>query len=236
MGELNRFSLNEQDSAERGFGDRAIGHELEFSQVSHFTPIVFVVDDDPSVPESLGALIRSAGGQPKTSASAGKFLDDSRALVPCCLVAVLDLDDLQLQKCLPVERANLPIFVAPSCSEVREAVQATKTEAVDFATKLFNDEGFLTAIRRAIERNRLALIHETGAKELRNRYASLTPRERQVMALVVSGLLNKQVGGELGISEITVKAHRGQVMQKMKANSVADLVKMALRLHLTELS
>jgi len=236
MGELNRFSLNEQDSAELGFGERAVGHELEFSQVSHFTPIVFVVDDDPSVPESLESLIRSAGGQPKMSASPGGFLDQSHGLFPRCLVAVLDLDDFHLQERLSVERTDLPIFVVPSCSDARETVQATKAGAVDFATKLINDELFLTAVRRAIERNRRALVHEAGAKELRDRYASLTPRERQVMALVVSGLLNKQVGGELGISEITVKAHRGQVMQKMKANSVADLVKMALRLHLTELS
>ncbi len=135
-----------------------------------------------------------------------------------------------MQKRVAVERTDMPIIFITGYGDVPKTVQAMKGGAVEFLTKPFNDEVLLTAIRQALERSRLALAHETEMQKLRDRYASLTRREGQVMALVVSGLLNKQVGGELGISEITVKAHRGQVMQKMKANSLADLVKMAGRL------
>jgi FixJ family two-component response regulator len=200
-------------------------------------PIVFIVDDDISVRESLELLIQTQGWQPETFASAGEFLDRPRALVPSCLILDLSLpglDGLELQKRIAVERTDLPIIFITGYGDVPKTVQAMKAGAVEFLTKPFNDEVLLTAVRQALERSRLALSRDTEMQELRDRYASLTPRERQVMALVVSGLLNKQVGGELGISEITVKAHRGQVMQKMKADSLAALVRMAAKLHIAK--
>jgi len=197
-------------------------------------PIVFVVDDDVSVRESLELLLGNEGWRPEMFASAQDFLNSPRALGPSCLlldISLPDLSGLDLQKRIAIERPDIPIIFITGYGDVPKTVQAMKAGAVEFLTKPFNDEHLLTAIRQALERSRLALAQEAEIRELRDRYASLTPRERQVMALVVSGLLNKQVGGELGISEITVKAHRGQVMQKMQANSVADLVKMAGRLH-----
>src|SRR6478672_4285562 len=198
------------------------------------TPIVFIVDDDISVRESLELLIRNEGWQAESFTSAREFLDRPRQLVPSCLLLDIHLpgvNGLDLQKSLAAERKDMPIIFITGYGDVPKTVQAMKAGAVEFLTKPFNDEVLLTAIQQALERSRFALAQEAEMQELRNCYASLTPREREVMALVVSGLLNKQVGGELGISEITVKAHRGQVMQKMKANSVADLVKMAARLH-----
>jgi len=198
-------------------------------------PVVFVVDDDVSVRESLELLIDNEGWQPKTFASAQEFLGSPRPVGPNCLlldISLPDLNGLELQKRVAVERTDMPIIFITGYGDVPKTVQAMKGGAVEFLTKPFKDEVLLTAIRQALERSRLALVQEAEVRELRSRHASLTPREREVMALVVSGLLNKQVGGELGISEITVKAHRGQVMQKMKANSVADLVKMAGRLRL----
>jgi len=198
-------------------------------------PIVFVVDDDISVRESLELLIQNEGWQSKTFASAQEFLDYRRAVVPSCLILDISLpglNGLELQKKVAVEGAEIPIIFITGHGDIPKTVQAMKGGAVEFLTKPFNDEVLLTAIRQALERSRIAIAHKVELQELRDRYASLTPRERQVTALVVSGLLNKQVGGELGISEITVKAHRGQVMQKMKADSVADLVKMAGRLGL----
>jgi FixJ family two-component response regulator len=211
-----------------------LSHEVGSLLMATAKPIVFVVDDDVSVRESLELLIDNAGWQPKTFASAQEFLNSPRAIVPSCLlldISLPGLNGLELQKRVAVERTDMPIIFITGYGDVPKTVQAMKAGAVEFLTKPFNDEVLLTAVRQALERSRLALVEAAEMQKLRNRYASLTPREREVMALVVSGLLNKQVGGELGISEITVKAHRGQVMHKMKANSVADLVKMAGRLH-----
>ena len=197
------------------------------------TPIVFVVDDDVSVRESLESLIRCEGWQPKTFASAQEFLACPRVPVPSCLVldvSLPGLNGLDLQKRVASERTDMPIIFITGYGDVPMTVQAMKAGAVEFLTKPFNDDVLLSAILAALERSRVALGIEAEMRVLRDRYESLSQRERQVMALVVSGLLNKQVGGELGISEITVKAHRGKVMQKMKADSLADLVKMAARL------
>jgi FixJ family two-component response regulator len=198
------------------------------------TPVVFVVDDDVSVREALEPLIRFAGWQPETFASAQEFLDRPRLSVPSCLVldvSLPDLNGLDLQKRI-VDRTDMPIIFITGHGDVPMTVRAMKAGAVEFLTKPFDDEALLSAIRNAIERSEAALGDEANLRVLRERYASLSPREREVMSLVVSGLLNKQVGGELGISEITVKAHRGRVMQKMKAASLADLVTMGARLYL----
>ena len=201
--------------------------------MSHATPIVFVVDDDVSVRESLESLIRCAGWQPETFASAQEFLSRPRVLAPSCLVldvTLPDLNGLDLQKRVAVDRTDMPIIFITGYGDVPMTVQAMKAGAVEFLTKPFGDDVLLSAIRHAIERSQTALGHEAEMQALRDRHASLSRREREVMALVVSGLLNKQVGGELGISEITVKAHRGKVMRKMEAHSLADLVTMAARL------
>jgi len=197
-------------------------------------PIVFVVDDDVWVRESLETLICDQEWQPETFASAQEFLDRPRTFTPSCLVLDISLpglNGLELQKRVAVERTDMPIIFITGHGDVPMTVGAMKAGAVEFLTKPFNDEVLLTAIRQALERSRLALVQQAEIQQLRDRYASLTPRERDVMTLVVSGLLNKQIAGELSITESTVKAHRGQVMQKMKANSVADLVKMTARLH-----
>jgi len=203
--------------------------------VSEVTPIVFVVDDDVSVRESLELLIRSEGWQPETFTSAQEFLDCPRVHTPNCLVLDISLpglNGLDLQSLVAGERTDMPIIFITGHGDVPMTVRAMKAGAVEFLTKPFHDDVLLAAIRAALERSRVALSLEAEMRVLRDRYASLSQRERQVMVLVVSGLLNKQVGGELGISEITVKAHRGKVMQKMKADSVADLVRMAARLRL----
>jgi FixJ family two-component response regulator len=188
---------------------------------------VFVVDDDVSVRESLESLIRSAGWRPETFASADEFLARPRVRVPSCLVldvSLPGLNGLDLQKSIAGQRADMPIIFITGYGDVPMTVRAMKAGAVEFLTKPFDDETLLTAIANSLERSRAELDRETEIEALRNAYARLTPRERQVMSLVVSGRLNKQVGGELGISEITVKAHRGQVMRKMTASSLPDLV------------
>ncbi len=198
-------------------------------------PTVFVVDDDISVRESLELLIRCAGWQPETFASAQEFLARPRAVAPSCLVldvSMPGLNGLDLQQRVAVERADMPIIFITGHGDVPMSVQAMKAGAVEFLTKPFGDNVLLTAIRNAIDRSRTALSREAEIRALRDSYALLSRREREVMALVVSGRLNKQVGGELGISEITVKAHRGKVMRKMKAGSLADLVNMAAQLRL----
>jgi FixJ family two-component response regulator len=211
-----------------------LAHEVGSSPMATAKPFVFVVDDDAWVRESLETLIHDEGWQPETFASAQEFLDRPRTFTPSCLVldfSLPGLNGLELQKRVAVERTDMPIIFITGHGDIPMSVGAMKAGAVEFLTKPFNDEVLLTAIRQALERSRLALVQEAEMQQIRLRYASLTPRERDVMALVVSGLLNKQVAGELGITESTVKAHRGQVMQKMKANSVPDLVKMTARLH-----
>jgi FixJ family two-component response regulator len=210
-------------------------HESRSSSLSQATPTVFVVDDDVSVRESLELLIGCAGWQPVLLASAQAFLARPRVLAPSCLVLDVrlpDLNGLDLQKCVSADRVDMPIIFITGHGDVPMTVKAMKAGAVEFLTKPFGEEVLLNAIRNAFERSCAALDQEIKIRELRNRYASLSPRERQVMALVVCGRLNKQVGGELGISEITVKAHRGRVMSKMNAGSLADLVNMAASLHL----
>lgn len=203
------------------------------------TPIVFVVDDDISVRESLELLIRCAGWHPELFASAQEFLAHPRAVAPSCLVldvGLPDLNGLDLQKRIAGDRTDMPIIFITGCGDVPMTVQAMKAGAIEFLTKPFGDQILLNAIRHAIERSQIALGQEEKIRAIRDSYASLTRREREVMMLVVSGRLNKQVGGELGISEITVKTHRGNVMRKMNADSLPDLVKMAARLRLTSTS
>jgi FixJ family two-component response regulator len=199
------------------------------------TPIVFVVDDDVSVRKSLELLIDSAGWQPETFASAQDFLACPRAPAPSCLildVTLPDLNGLELQKRIATDRIDMPIIFITGYGDVPMTVRAMKAGALEFLTKPFDADVLLGAIRNAIERSQLALDQKAEMQALRDRQALLSRRELEVMALVASGLLNKQVGGELGISEITVKAHRGKVMRKMKAHSFAGLVNMAARLGL----
>jgi FixJ family two-component response regulator len=199
----------------------------------HATPIVFIVDDDVSVRSALESLIESAGWVAETFASAQEFLRRPRVAAPSCLVldvSLPDINGLELQRRVATDRTDMPIIFISGYGDVPMTVRAMKAGAVEFLMKPFKDDVLLDAIRGAIERSLTALREESEAQVLRSRSASLTPREREVMALVVSGLLNKQVGGELGISEITVKAHRGHVMRKMKADSLPALVTMAWRL------
>jgi FixJ family two-component response regulator len=206
---------------------------LEASPMAQERPTVFVVDDDISVRESVESLVQSAGWEPEVYASAQEFLSRPRALGPSCLILDVNLPDLnglELQTRVVADRTDLPIIFITGYGDVPMTVRAMKGGAVEFLTKPFEDSALLAAIEQAIESSRAALDLEQGLRALRARHAKLSRREREVMSLVVSGLLNKEIGFELGISEITVKAHRGKVMRKMKADSLADLVTMAARL------
>lgn len=198
--------------------------------MSEVTPVVFVVDDDISVRESLELMIRFAGWQPRLFESAQDFLDAPRALVPSCLVLDINLPDLSgldLQTALADERHNMPIIFITGYGDIPRTVRALKAGAVEFLTKPFNDDVILAAMADALQSSRVALEGEKNLRSLLEAYKTLTPREQEIMASVVSGRLNKLIAADLNISEITVKAHRGKVMRKMKARSLADLVKMA---------
>jgi len=203
------------------------------SSVPKVAPIVFIVDDDISVQQSLEKVIGRQGWQPETFESAQEFLGRPRPIVPNCLIlgnSLPDVKGIEVQKQIARERPEMPLIIVSDHADIPTTVQAIKAGAVEFLVKPFKNDVLVGAISEGLERSRAALDRETRMSDLRGRYDSLSRRERQVMSLVVSGMLNKQVGAELGISEITVKAHRGQAMQKMKANSLPDLVRMATNL------
>ncbi len=196
-------------------------------------PVVFVVDDDVAVRESLEVLIASADWEAETFACAHEFLAHPRIPAPSCLVldvSLPDINGLDLQSRIGAALSHTPIIFISGDVDVSLAVRAMKQGAADFLTKPFSDGALLSAVGDALDRSRAALSHESELQALRERQASLTRREREVMALVVAGLLNKVIAGKLGICEVTVKAHRGCVMRKMRAGSVADLVRIAARL------
>jgi FixJ family two-component response regulator len=196
-------------------------------------PTVYVVDDDISVRESLDELIRWAGWRPAVFGSAEEFLSHPRVPSPSCLVldvTLPELNGLELQRRIAADLNNMPIIFITGYGDVATAVQAMKAGAAEFLTKPFNDEVLLRSIRQALERSRAVLGEQERIRAIREAYVSLSLRERQVMELVVRGLLNKQIGGELSISEVTVKAHRGRAMRKMRADSLVDLVNMAAAL------
>ena len=196
------------------------------------TPIVFVVDDDASVRESLASLIRSAGWHPKLLSSAQEFLTLPRIHAPCCLLLAVDLPDLSgldLQQRIS-DRTDMPVIFIGDPGDISTTVKAMKAGAVEFLTKPFCNDVMRSAMRDAIDRSRAAQRCEAGMSVLRERYAALSRREREVIELVLSGWLNKQIAAKLGITEITVKVHRGTMMRKMGADSFLDLVKIAMRL------
>ena len=198
------------------------------------TPIVYIVDDDAPGREALEIMIRSAGWEPRSFGSGREFLACLRAMTPGCLIlgtTLPDFDSLELQKLLS-DRSEMPVIFVTDHSDVATTVRAMKAGAFEFMTKPFRNDLMLSAIGSAIERSRLAIAKEADLQRLRGRYASLSCRERQVMELVVRGLLNKRIGGQLGITEATVKAHRGKVMRKIKARTVAELISIATRMAL----
>lgn len=212
-----------------------VGYKVRSFPMAQTSPVVFVVDDDISVRESLEFMLRDQGFVVETFVSAQDFLARQRASTPSCLVldvSLPGLNGLDLQKQVAQDRHDMPIIFLTGHGDIPMTVQAMKAGAAEFLTKPFSNEVLINAIRKAIERSRVLLDRNAELQDLKSRYALLTPREREVIALVVAGLPNKQVGGELGISEITVKAHRGSVMRKMKADSLPELVSMAARLRL----
>ncbi|MET0230182.1 MAG: response regulator [Rhodanobacteraceae bacterium] len=218
-----------------GRGHRRSGHPVSAVDCAHSTPIIFVVDADAAIRKSLEAPLRNAGWRVESFGSAAEFLARARAFAPGCIV--LDVaspgnNGLDLLRRLAQERAGMPIVATTADADVPMCVEAMKIGALDFFVKPLVEAALVRSIEHAIERSRTTLREEAQMITLRERQASLSPRERDVMSLVVSGLLNKQIGGELGISEITVKAHRGNVMRKMQADSLACLVTIATRLGL----
>ncbi|WP_238704628.1 response regulator transcription factor [Pseudomonas nabeulensis] len=212
------------------YSTQLMAHEHRAATMTDTLPTVFVVDDDVSVRESLELLIRFAQWQPRLFESAQDFLAEPRTQVPSCLVLDINLPDLNgldLQAAIANERPDTPIIFITGYGDIPLTVRAMKAGAVEFLTKPFDDDVLLNAIADALERSRIALAQQDHLHTLQNAYASLTPREQEVMAMVVAGHMNKVIASDLAISEITVKAHRGKAMRKMKARSLADLVKMA---------
>ncbi|HUA57014.1 MAG TPA: response regulator [Candidatus Sulfotelmatobacter sp.] len=214
----------------------AVNRSASILPRSSAVPIVFVIDDDASVRESLETLIRLEGWQPETFASAEQFLSRPWPLGPSCLVLDATLPSfggLEVQRRVAAERLDMPIIFIADHGDIAMTVQAMKAGAAEFLLKPVDENALVTALRQSIAQSAAALEREAELQALRDRYAGLSSREREVMALIASGRLNKQAGSDLGISEITVKAHRGRVMAKMRARSFVDLVHMAVRLGVT---
>ena len=199
-------------------------------------PIIIVVDDDPGIRDALGSLLRSVGLQVRLLASVPEFLETGRPAGPTCLVLDVRLpgrSGLDFQRELVAAEIELPIIFITGHGDIPMSVQAMKGGAIEFLTKPFRDQDLLDAIQLGLDRDRVWLENEKSVAALRARYDALTPREREVMALVVTGRLNKQIAGDIGVSEITVKVHRGQAMRKMHASSLPELARMADKLKLS---